>query len=131
MTDLSREREIARAAALEAGRLVMALYRTDVRVEMKGKNDPVTAADNASNDAIVAALSRAFPGDAILAEESGAGGAAALDGRRWCVDPLDGTKEFLAQNGEFAVMIGLAIAGRPVLGVVYQPAQDLLPLGGG
>jgi len=104
----------------------MGLYGTDVQVEMKGKNDPVTAADKASNEALVAALSRAFPGDAILAEESGAAGAAALDRRRWCIDPLDGTKEFIAQNGEFSVMVGLAVAGRPVLGLVYQPAQDIL-----
>lgn len=126
MTDLNHELEVARTAVLEAGRLVMALYRTDVHVEMKGKNDPVTAADRASNDALVAALSRAFPDDAILAEESGAAGATALDRRRWCIDPLDGTKEFIAQNGEFSVMVGLAVAGRPVLGIVYQPAQELL-----
>jgi len=126
MTDLSHELEVSKKAVLEAGRLVMALYKTDVQVEMKGKNDPVTAADRASNEALVAALSRAFPDDAILAEESGAGGATALDRRRWCIDPLDGTKEFISQNGEFSVMVGLAIAGRPVLGIVYQPDQDIL-----
>jgi 3'(2'), 5'-bisphosphate nucleotidase len=126
VTDYARELEIARAAVLDAGKLVMELYGTDVQVEMKGRNDPVTAADKASNEALVAALSRAFPDDAILAEESGAAGASALDRRRWCIDPLDGTKEFIAKNGEFSVMVGLAVAGRPVLGIVYQPAQDIL-----
>lgn len=126
MTDaLTHELDVARAAVLEAGRVVMSLYATDMQVEMKGKDDPVTAADRAANDLIVTALSRAFPDDAILAEESGVAGAASLDGRRWCVDPLDGTKEFIAKNGEFSVMVGLAIAGRPVLGVVYEPAHDV------
>jgi len=47
----------------------------------------------------------------------------------WCVDPLDGTKEFIARNGEFSIMVGLAVEGKAVLGVVYQPILDLLYCG--
>src|SRR5690606_15740871 len=66
------------------------------------------------------------PDDAILSEES-ADSAERLSARRvWIVDPLDGTKEFLAQNGEFSIMIGLAVEGEAVLGVVYLPDGDLL-----
>ena len=86
----------------------------------------MTAADHAANAVIVDLLRGAFPDDAVLSEES-ADSADRLRARRvWIVDPLDGTKEFLAQNGEFAVMIGLAVDGRAVLGVVHQPAGDLL-----
>lgn len=123
---LDRELRIAAGLAREAGALVLSHYDEDVRVDMKAPGDPVTIADRESNQLIVDALAREFPDDAILAEESGAGGGRGPGERRWCVDPLDGTKEFLARNGEFAVMIGLAIRGRPVLGVVYQPAVDLL-----
>ena len=92
----------------------------------KADASPVTAADHAANEVIVAALRQAFPDDAILSEES-ADSPERLSARRvWIVDPLDGTKEFLAQNGEFSIMIGLAIDGEAVLGVVYLPAIDLL-----
>jgi 3'(2'), 5'-bisphosphate nucleotidase len=49
--------------------------------------------------------------------------------RVWIIDPLDGTKEFIARNGEFSIMIGLAIRGRPALGVVMQPESGLLYAG--
>src|SRR5690606_10565772 len=84
------------------------------------------AADHAANDVIVAGLRRAFPGDAILSEES-KDSADRLSARRvWVVDPLDGTKELLARNGEFSIMIGLSIEGEAVLGVVYLPDGDVL-----
>jgi 3'(2'), 5'-bisphosphate nucleotidase len=89
-------------------------------------SSPVTAADRASNEVIVAGLKLAFPEDAILSEES-ADTPERLGARRvWIVDPLDGTKEFIGRNGEFSVMIGLAIDGRAVLGVVYRPDGDAL-----
>lgn len=92
----------------------------------KGDDSPVTQADHAANAVIVEALTRAFPGDAILSEES-ADSPARLGARRvWIVDPLDGTKEFLAQNGEFSIMIGLVEEGVPILGVTYQPDGDIL-----
>lgn len=112
-------------AARAAGRAAMRFYGSARGVEKEG-GSPVTEADHAANRVIVDALAAAFPGDAILSEES-ADSAARLSAERvWIVDPLDGTREFLAQNGEFAVMIGLAVGGRAVLGVVYQPADDVL-----
>lgn len=112
-------------AARAAGRAGMRFYGNAQVVEKEG-GSPVTEADHAANRVIVGALAAAFPGDAILSEES-ADSAARLSAERvWIVDPLDGTREFLAQNGEFAVMIGLAVGGRAVLGVVYQPADDVL-----
>ena len=129
---LQRELEEARSLARAAGRIVLELYGT-AKVEMKGASDPVTDADKRANAFIVERLARVFPSDGIVAEES-AGDAssirsAAEKSRCWFVDPLDGTKEFIAQNGEFSIMIGLAIGGRAQLGVVYQPALDKLYTG--
>jgi 3'(2'), 5'-bisphosphate nucleotidase len=110
----------------KAGELVAQYYAADVAVSYKGVNDPVTAADHAADDYLMAELARAFPDDGLLSEES-ADNPARLQRRRvWIVDPLDGTKEFIGRIGEFSIMVGLAVDGRPALGVVYQPVIDLL-----
>ena len=114
------------AIAREASALVLAVYGTAFTVELKGPNDPVTLADRQANEQICAALAAAFPGDAIVAEESvptSKDELAALVAheRVWFVDPLDGTREFADRNGEFSVMIGLSIGGRAALGVVVMP----------
>jgi 3'(2'), 5'-bisphosphate nucleotidase len=103
----------------------MRFYGTAVATAKAG-GSPVTEADHAANGVIVGALRQAFPGDAVLSEESADSPERLGAERVWIVDPLDGTREFLARNGEFAVMIGLAIQGRAVLGVVHQPADDVL-----
>ncbi|MGK3990026.1 3'(2'),5'-bisphosphate nucleotidase CysQ [Sorangium sp. So ce136] len=112
---------IARAAAA----IVMDVYATPFTVEMKGPGDPVTRADREANALICGALEAAFPGEAILAEESvpAADELAARfrQERVFFVDPLDGTREFADRNGEFAVMIGLSVRGRAALGVVVLP----------
>ncbi|KYF77093.1 3'(2'),5'-bisphosphate nucleotidase CysQ [Sorangium cellulosum] len=112
---------IARAAAA----VVMDVYATPFTVEMKGPGDPVTRADREANALICGALEAAFPGEAILAEESVPAAeelAARFQRERvFFVDPLDGTREFADRNGEFAVMIGLSVRGRAALGVVVMP----------
>lgn len=123
---LSHELAIAEQLIREAGARVCDFYDNGAEVSWKGVNDPVTAADHAANELIVAGLRRAFPDDAILSEES-TDNLERLEARRvWIVDPLDGTKEFIGRIGEFSLMIGLAVAGAPVLGVVYQPVADRL-----
>jgi 3'(2'), 5'-bisphosphate nucleotidase len=117
----------AAAAARAAGADAMAHYGTASAVRKEG-GSPVTEADHAANRRILAHLADAFPADAVLSEES-RDSAARLSARRvWIVDPLDGTREFLARNGEFAVMIGLAVDGRAVVGAVYLPDPDVLYL---
>ncbi|MGK7312873.1 MAG: 3'(2'),5'-bisphosphate nucleotidase CysQ family protein [Candidatus Longimicrobiales bacterium M2_2A_002] len=102
------------------------VYYGDATVQIKEGGSPVTEADHAANGVIVAGIRDAFPDDAILSEES-TDDLARLDARRvWIVDPLDGTREFLAENGEFSIMIGLVVDDEPVLGVVYRPDGDLL-----
>lgn len=123
--------EIAEAARIARGAaaILMEVYATDFRVAYKAKADPVTEADTRANAYIIGELQRAFPGDGIVAEESEDQSDALKNGRCWYVDPVDGTKEFVARNGEFAVMLGLAIDGESRLGVVYQPVTDKLYAG--
>lgn len=130
---MSPELKLVEALARLGGNAAMAHYGTAV-ADYKSANAPVTAADRAANDSIVAGLRAAFPADYILSEESADDKERLGASRVWVVDPLDGTKEFLAENGEFSVMIGLVEDGRPVLGVVYLPATNVLysaELGGG
>jgi 3'(2'), 5'-bisphosphate nucleotidase len=122
---LTSELAAASSAARAAGAAAMRFYGS-ATATAKADLSPVTAADHAANDVILAILRDFFPDDAILSEESADSDARLAARRVWIVDPLDGTKEFLAQNGEFSIMIGLAIEGRAVAGVVYLPAIDVL-----
>lgn len=121
---MERELEITKKIAREAGRILMEIYSGDHSVEWKGYDDPVTAADHAANKFIVAELKRHFPEDGILSEEATDDLVRLSKTRVWLVDPMDGTKQFIERIGEFAVMIGLAINGKPELGVVYNPATN-------
>jgi len=129
MTDFARELSVAVDLARKAGAAVMEVYATDFSVGYKGKNDPVTDADKRGNDLIVKGLQQAFPEDVVVAEESEKPDGTQAASRVWYVDPLDGTKEFIAKNGEFSVMIGLAVNGYAQLGVVYRPDGDVLYAG--
>ncbi len=124
MKDLARAAEVALAAAREAADLVMRVYETPFEVQYKAKDDPVTRADRESNALLCDRLGHAFPGVPVVAEESEASAYAgfAQADAAWFVDPLDGTREFVARNGEFSVMIGLAVKGRAVIGVIVAPA---------
>ncbi len=124
-------REIAESTriARRAGAILMGVYATDFSVSYKDKADPVTEADTRANAYIVGELRKAFPKDGIVAEENEDNSDALQPGRCWYVDPLDGTREFVARNGEFSVMLGLAIDGVSTAGVVYQPGTDKLYFG--
>ncbi len=119
--------EPVEAIARQAGAAILEIYaRDDFEVEIKGDDSPLTAADLASQAAIVHGLSRLEPAVPILSEEAAQD---AWETRKvwpcfWLVDPLDGTKEFVKRNGEFTVNIALVEDGVPVLGIVYAPVLD-------
>lgn len=115
--------EIAIEAAIAGGHAAMAHYGT-AAAHSKADDSPVTAADFASDRAIAEVLE--LTGWPVLSEESADDSERSRASALWIVDPLDGTREFLAQNGEFSVMIGLVAEGRPVVGAVYLPALDRL-----
>lgn len=98
-------------------------------VEYKDGTEPVTAADHACNEYVTRKLGEAFPEDGILSEEAADDPSRLARERVWIVDPLDGTKEFVAGIEEFVVMIGLSINQEARLGVVLQPSSGLLMVG--
>jgi 3'(2'), 5'-bisphosphate nucleotidase len=124
VTPLRHEAEVALAAAREAAAVILRVYAAPFDVEWKAKDDPVTVADKEANALLCDRLGRAFPGMPLVAEESDAASYAGFGAaeRAWFIDPLDGTREFVAKNGEFAVMVGLAEAGRATVGVIVAPA---------
>jgi 3'(2'), 5'-bisphosphate nucleotidase len=124
--DYGRILERAEFIVRDAGKILREYHDQPDQVEWKGVDDPVTAADKAVNRFLVAAIAKTFPGDAILSEESRDDLVRMKYANVWCIDPLDGTKEFMARNGEFSIMVGLAVEGRAMLGVVYQPIVDTM-----
>jgi 3'(2'), 5'-bisphosphate nucleotidase len=121
------------AVARRAAKLVLSLYRehcaSGIEVQHKGPADPVTRADREADALIGELLAARFPDAAIISEE-GANDDAALERallheRVLWVDPLDGTTEFVARRGEFAVMIGLAEEGRAVAGAMVIPTEGM------
>lgn len=125
-SDFQHELEIAMRLARESGEIVKTFYDVPPTIRWKDPTEPVTEADRAVNAYLVKQFGQLFPEDGMLAEES-KDDFRRLERRRvWIVDPLDGTAEFIAHNGEFVIMIGLAVDGKPVVGVVYQPIDDVM-----
>ena len=119
--------------ALAAGKVILYYYRDGAAVSEKADSSPVTEADQAAEALILAGLERLTPTIPVIAEEAmAAGHEPEIAGDRfWLVDPLDGTREFLARNGEFTVNIALIEAGRPALGVVHVPTTGVTYTGAG
>ncbi len=112
--------------AQKAGKAIMKIYDRDFTVEYKNDKSPLTEADLKANDIICNALKNLYPTINIMSEENKQ---TDYDTRKdweyyWCIDPIDGTKEFIKKNGEFTVNIALIYKNSPVLGVVYAPALD-------
>lgn len=113
--------------AVAAGDAIMAIYVTDdFAIDVKTDDSPVTVADVASHNVIVAALAKLTPSIPIMSEESTtiAWGERQHWQSYWLIDPLDGTKEFIKKNGEFTVNIAFVHQGRAIAGVVYAPVLD-------
>ncbi len=101
----------------------MDVYETEVVARSKSDESPVTHADEGAEAILLSALAAAAPGVPVIAEEEAAAGRIPAVGERFfLVDPLDGTKEFLARNGEFTVNVARVDAGAPAIGVVFAPA---------
>jgi 3'(2'), 5'-bisphosphate nucleotidase len=113
--------------AVQAGHRIMEIYDTDFDVEHKSDNTPLTAADMAAHNTIVAGLTKLTPDLPILSEESASIPFAERSQwqRYWLVDPLDGTREFVKRNGEFTVNIALINNHESVLGVIYTPVTGV------
>ncbi len=119
-----REIEVAKLLAEEAGAMALDYQRRGVTAETKSDESPVTAADRACEQLIVAGLEREFPEDGVLGEEG-----ANREGRserRWIIDPIDGTRDFVRGIPLWAVLIALEQDGEIVVGAAHSPKQNLL-----
>ncbi len=131
--DLADELAFAVSLAERAGVVLMDHYERLEHIDHKSANDVVTEADHLSEALILDAIRARYPGDALLAEETGehrgskgAGAEAPTSGtgRVWIVDPLDGTVNYANGIPFFCVSIGLVIDGRPAVGVIHDPTRS-------
>ncbi len=130
MIDIIHLLEVAKRAALEAGKAILEVYNSgDFGVEMKSDQSPLTLADKAAHEIIASQLEET--GLPLLSEE---GRNINYEERKnwnyfWLIDPLDGTKEFIKRTGEFTVNIALMHAHIPAAGVIYAPCIDIMYYG--
>jgi len=120
MPSYADELAVARTAVDQAGRLALQYFGTALAIEYKADRSPVTAADRGAEEALRETLGAAFPHDGMLGEELGASDG--TSGRRWIVDPIDGTQSFIRGVPLWGVLVALEDRGEVVLGVVGLPA---------
>ena len=122
--------------SIQAGKKILDIYENEdfeKTIDFKADDSPLTVADKAANDVIVSKLLELYPEIPVMSEEEKE---APYEEREpwtkfWCVDPLDGTKEFIKKNGQFTVNIALIENGYPILGVIYAPVLDTVYYGEG
>lgn len=121
---LKRDAALLADVVREAGELALKLFRTELKSWIKGKSSPVSEADIAVNDLIEARLRAATPDYGWLSEESADDPARLGKSLTWIVDPIDGTRAYLARQDDWSVSIALVANDSPVLGAVFAPASD-------
>ena len=123
-TSLARDALLLQETVREAGELALSMFGTDVRNWIKGASSPVSEADIATNELLERRLRSASPGYGWLSEES-ADDATRLGKRRvWIVDPIDGTRSYLAGRSDWCVSVALIEDAAPILAAVFVPVSD-------
>ena len=133
--DYKQEIDVMLSCMRKIGDLLMKYFEEkSYNVSMKGINNPVTEADLASNSLLITTIQQYFPQDAVLSEEVFSEDHLLPDRhqaeRVWIIDPIDGTKEFIEGLPEFSISVGLIINNQPVLGFIFNPAQNFFIHGG-
>jgi myo-inositol-1(or 4)-monophosphatase len=121
---LTRDAALLKATVREAGALALSLFRTELKNWTKGASSPVSEADIAVNDLIAGRLRSATPDHGWLSEESADDDARLGKHLAWIVDPIDGTRGYLAGREDWCVSVALVEDTRPVLAAVFAPAND-------
>ena len=121
MTLFSRELEAGRTIARRAGENALRYWGKGIGFESKADTSPVTMADRESEILIASLLSEQFPEDGLLGEEGARKDSG--NGRRWIIDPVDGTRDFIRGNPAWAVLIGFEAAGEVEVGIAFLPAM--------
>ena len=117
MTPLERELDVCRSAALQAGEIALRYREHGIAYQAKSDKSPVTAADRECEQVIALALEEAFPDDGLLGEEGAV--KPSRSGRRWIIDPIDGTRDYVRGIPVWATLIGLEQDGEVVAGVAH------------
>jgi histidinol phosphatase-like enzyme (inositol monophosphatase family) len=117
-----KELAFARSVAMHAGELALGWQRRGIVAESKTDLTPVTIADRESEQLIASRISEAFPDDGIVGEEGSA--KPSRNGRRWIIDPIDGTRDFVRGLPLWSVLIGFEVDGDVVVGVAHFPPRN-------
>src|SRR5579885_601086 len=116
--------------AEKAGDLALSMRSSIEIMEKSGPKDPVTTADIELSGMLVSAIKNRFPNDVIVSEEDKERSQISGRGRVWMIDPIDGTRGYIQNDGQYAVMLGLLVDGRPEFGSVNVPAERKTFFGG-
>jgi fructose-1,6-bisphosphatase/inositol monophosphatase family enzyme len=125
--NLEADLEFAIGAARRAGAIALEFFQTEVAVEKKGDNSPVTIADRRAEQELRKMIRARYPADGVIGEEFGE--SLGSSGRRWILDPIDGTQSFVHGVPLFGVLIGMEDQGSAALGVTYLPAMGEMVYG--
>lgn len=125
LAELAARLELAKTAAVDAGRLTLDYFQQDnFQVQQKADSSPVTVADQRAEELLRQQIAAAFPGDGIIGEEFGE--QSGTSGYRWILDPIDGTKTFIRGVPLYGTLIGVEHEGVSGVGVIYVPGLDEL-----
>ena len=127
MNDLNNYKKFVVHLANISGNILKKYFRTDISVETKSDNSPVTIADKSAEEAIREKIISEFPDHGIIGEEFGNHNETAQ--YKWVLDPIDGTKSFITGIATFGTLIGLLKDGKPILGLFHQPIIGELLIG--
>ena len=129
MSELNEYKRFFELLAQESGKIVKQYFKSDYQIESKQDSSPVTIADKKSEEIIRSLISKEFPSHGIIGEEFGETNSGAE--YSWMIDPIDGTKSFIAGGFDFGTIIALSKNGVPQIGMIYQPILNELMLGDG
>jgi histidinol-phosphatase len=121
METFAKELEVGRTIARKAGEIALRHYRTGITFESKADLSPVTAVDRECEQYIAHTLEEEFPQDGLLGEEGARKDS--TNGRRWIIDPIDGTRDFVRGTPNWAVLVGLEVGGEVAAGFAFLPAM--------
>lgn len=116
-------------SVLEAGEEVLKIYNNPFSVTFKQKDDPLTKADLLANEIISSSIQKHFPDHFLLSEEEKEKPDRCTKEYLWLLDPIDGTREFVKKNDQFAISLGLSHHGKIQMGIVLNPSTDELFIG--
>jgi histidinol phosphatase-like enzyme (inositol monophosphatase family) len=122
MTTYQRELDFARRVAVAAGENAMRIRASGIQAESKADASPVTVADRENEVLIRMAIEGEFPEDGILGEEGSS--KAGASGRRWIIDPIDGTRDYVRGNRFWCVLVALEQGGESLAGVAHFPLLE-------